>query len=138
METETILGAKPVLAKVMSEYLLYFVIVFVYPIIHESIHAIVAKTLGMDFKLNIFRIKRIPIGIGLDITEYRDKKSILELDRRSRVKYMLVALTPYIVLLAPIILMIYSNVPSIKIAGIVLLILSIINLPLELFQPWRS
>ncbi len=138
MEAETILGAKPVFAKVMSEYLLYFIIVFIYPVIHESIHVIVARMLGMGFKLNVFKVKKIPIGIGLDIMEYRDKKSVLELSRRDRIRYMLIALAPYIILLVPIILMIYSNVQSIKMAGIVLLVLSIINLPLELFQPWKS
>ena len=138
MEAETIPGVKAVFAKVMSEYLLYFVIVFIYPIIHESIHIVVAKTLGLNFRLSVFKVKRIPIGIGLEIMEYQDKKSILELSYRDRVRYIVVALAPYLILLAPIVLMICSNTPSVKVAGIVLLISSIINIPLELFQPWRS
>jgi len=126
-----------VLVKVMSEYLLYIVIVFTYMFIHEAIHIVVAKYLKLNISVHIIKICGIPIGIGLKLNGYENIRSIFEVNGVDRVKYILVALAPYS-LIPLFILMVFSNIVVLKIAGMVLLLANLINMPLEFFQPWSS
>ena len=125
------------LVKVMSEYLLYMVIVFTYMFIHEIIHIVVARFLKLNTSIHIVKIRGIPIGIGLRLNGYENIRSILEVNGADRSKYILVALAPYS-LISLFILMVFSNMVALKIAGMVLLLANLINMPLEFFQPWSS
>ena len=125
------------LVKVMSEYLLYMVIVFTYMFIHEIIHIVVAKFLKLNASIYIVKVRGIPIGIGLRLNGYENIRSILEVNGADRSKYILVALAPYS-LISLFILMVFSNMVALKIAGMVLLLANLINMPLEFFQPWSS
>jgi len=125
------------LVKVMSEYLLYMVIVFTYMFIHEIIHIVVARFLKLNTSIHIVKIRGIPIGIGLRLNGYENIRSVLEINGADRSKYILVALAPYS-LIPLFILMVFSNMVALKIAGMVLLLANLINMPLEFFQPWSS
>ncbi len=125
------------LVKVMSEYLLYMVIVFTYMFIHEIIHIVVARFLKLNTSIHIVKIRGIPIGIGLRLNGYENIRSILEINGADRSKYILVALAPYS-LIPLFILMVFSNMVALKIAGMVSLLANLINMPLEFFQPWSS
>lgn len=121
--------------KVMSEYLLYIVIVFSYMMLHELSHILMAKYVKLGMKIQLVKVHGVPLGIGLSLEGYESKKSILEVEKNSRRKYLAVALAPY--WLIPVsITMIYLDMMAIRIAGMVLLVVNIINLPLEFFQPW--
>lgn len=135
MVYESILGKSIVYVKVMSEYLLYIIIVFSYMVLHELSHILMAKYVKLSMRIQLVKVHGIPLGIGLSLEGYESKRSILEVKGDSRRKYLAVALAPY--WLIPVsIAMIYSDMMVIRIAGMVLSVVSIVNLPLEFFQPW--
>ena len=122
--------------EVMSGYLLYTSIVFAYLILHELSHVFAAKILGYNPRIKLVLYKnRIPIAITVVVKEFEKYKSFYEIENvKDKVKYIIIAITPYWLLALALIVMVPSASPIVKISGIVITLSSIINLPLEFLQ----
>jgi len=110
-------------------YGLYLIALLAFAAVHELLHYITAHILGFKPR---FRFKAFSIELSID-DEYDIKKNILDInDRVMLIKYIIIAIAPYIVII-PIsiyILLVSSNY-LLKLIFSMIIILNLLNLPLE-------
>lgn len=117
--------------KVIVEFTIYALIVFASMILHELSHYIAAKILNENGSIKVFSKKYILWGFRLELERYDKTQSFSELKREEKVRYMIIAIAPYWLLICGLLLIHYSQSMACVYAGYVIFVFHLINLPLE-------
>ncbi len=117
--------------KVIVEFTVYALIVFASMILHELSHYIAARLLKEKGSIRIFSRKHVLWGLRLELEKYGKIQNLSELERDDRIRYIIIALAPYWLLIYGLILIYYSNSMTYIYAGYVIFVFHLVNLPLE-------
>ena len=117
--------------KVIVEFTVYVLIVFASMVLHELSHYIVAKILGENGSIKVFSKKYMLWGFRLELERYSRTRSLSDLRRDEKVRYVIIAMAPYWLLVYSLLLIYYSHSIACIYAGYVVFVFHLINLPLE-------
>ncbi len=118
-------------SKVILEFTVYVLIVFLSMILHELSHAIVARIFGEKGTIKIFSRKHLLLGLRLELEKYSGISSFLELNHEDKIRYVIIALAPYWLFIFGLWLIYSSYSTACVYAGYVIIVFHTINLPLE-------
>ncbi len=118
-------------SKVILEFTVYVLMVFVSMILHELSHLIAARLLGEKGKIKVLYKKHLLFGLRLELEKYKNVSSFKKLKRGDKVRYTIIALAPYWLIVLGLWLTHFSSSIACIYAGYVIAIFNIINLPLE-------